>query len=542
MKIRVLWVGEATFLNTGYSVYGRELLSRLSQVEGLEVAEMACYASPNDPRTRQTPWKVYPVVPHEEDRARTEQYKNNPTFQFGEGTFDEILLDFKPHVVLDIRDVFMFDFQDRSPLREYFYNILMPTVDSAPQNRQWLDILSRTEAVLTYQDWSADVIRKEGNGRINWVGSAPPSADVAFKPLDKTETKKLLGLEGKTIIGTVMRNQRRKLFPELFRTFRAYLDQSKRTDVLLYCHTSYPDMGWDLPALLNEHGLNSRVLFTYLCRNCQSAHASFFNGQLSICPSCNHLSASPCNVQNGLDNNTLARIYNLFDVYVQYAVAEGFGMPIAEAAACGVPIIGTDYSAMEDIIRKLNGKPVRLLTKQLELETGCYRAVPDNDHLLSIFTECLSLSPDELKAWSKKTLEGYHKNYGWNKTAQVWLDAISKVPIQNYENQWYQPAKLFNPVQPNYEMSNKDFAKFLIVNVLGEPHRLNSLLHMRLEKDLNSGCTGSVVAGMYYNEQSQMFGRPVQEAFNKEIAYKHFYELRQRKNQWEQIRVNSLRK
>jgi glycosyltransferase involved in cell wall biosynthesis len=541
MKIRVLWVGEASFLNTGYSVYAREVLSRLHQHPNLEVAELACYAHQNDPRCNGIPWKIYPVVPNESDPIFNE-YQNSIVYQWGGGIFDDVVLDFKPHVVIDIRDVFMFDYQDTSPLREYFYWLTMPTVDSAPQNRQWLDIMSRTDAIFTYQDWSADLIRKESLGRINWVGSAPSSADAAFTPMDKEECKKLFGLEGNKIVGTVMRNQRRKLFPELFRTFRQYLDQSRRTDVLLYCHTSYPDnAGWDFPTLLSEQGLYSRVLFTHICLNCNSVFPDYFRGQQSVCPSCNHYAVYQPNVKKGLDNTALATVYNLFDVYVQYVTNEGLGMPQLEAAACGVPVIGTDYSAMEDVIRKINGKPIRVLTKNLEIETGTYKAIPDNQHLLEVLTESLSLSPNEWNSWSRKTLDGYHRNYSWDKTANKWLNAILKVPIDRYDALWMTPPKIHIPPQPNYEMSNSDFAKWLIVHVLGEPHRLNSLMHLRLEKDLNTNLTDNVMGGLYFNEMSELFARSQKEVFTKQIAYEKFVQLRNRKNHWEQLRVQSIR-
>ena len=41
----------------------------------------------------------------------------------------------------------------------------------------------------------------------------------------------------------------------------------------------------------------------------------------------------------------------MFDVYVQTAGAEGFGMPILEAMACGTPVIAPDYSAMSELVK-----------------------------------------------------------------------------------------------------------------------------------------------------------------------------------------------
>ncbi len=540
MKTRVLWVGEATYLKTGYSVYGHELLSRLHQIPQLEIAELACYAAPEDPRINQVPWKLYPNLPRMDDPKGQQTY-NNGNNASGAWLFNDILLDFKPHVVLDIRDVFMFDYEDTSPLREYFSHLIMPTVDSAPQNRQWLDIIARANGVFTYQDWSKDVIKRESGNRINIIDSAPSAADEAFRPLDKAAIKASLGLSDYKIIGTVMRNQPRKSFPELFQAFRQYLDESRRSDVLLYCHTSYPDAGWDFPTLLSEYGLHSKVLFTYTCNNCHSAFASYFSSNLRVCDNCHQAAAEPCNVQVGLDNAGLATIYNLFDVYVQYVSNEGFGMPQLEAAACGVPVLGTDYSAMEDIVRKLAGEPIRVLTKFVDIYTGCYRAIPDNQHFVELLHKVFSLSPEQLSSWGDLTRKQYEKYYSWDETANKWANAILKVNAEYYEQMWNRPAQVRSIPQPNYDMSNKDFAKWLMTDLLGDPTRLNSLMHVRLEKDLNMRCTTNITNGMYFNEMSNLFARPQKTKFDKETAYNHFKDLRERKNEWERRRSTGHR-
>jgi hypothetical protein len=42
-KRKVLFVTEANFHPTGYSVYTKEVLSRLNEIPQLEVAELACF-------------------------------------------------------------------------------------------------------------------------------------------------------------------------------------------------------------------------------------------------------------------------------------------------------------------------------------------------------------------------------------------------------------------------------------------------------------------------------------------------------------------
>jgi glycosyltransferase involved in cell wall biosynthesis len=51
----------------------------------------------------------------------------------------------------------------------------------------------------------------------------------------------------------------------------------------------------------------------------------------------------------GVDRKMLCAMYNAADIYLSTS-AEGFGLTIAEALACGTPAIGLDYSAVPEVI------------------------------------------------------------------------------------------------------------------------------------------------------------------------------------------------
>jgi glycosyltransferase involved in cell wall biosynthesis len=46
---------------------------------------------------------------------------------------------------------------------------------------------------------------------------------------------------------------------------------------------------------------------------------------------------------------TMAQVYSAMDVLLNPAMGEGFGVPVLEAAACGVPSIVTDFTAMPEV-------------------------------------------------------------------------------------------------------------------------------------------------------------------------------------------------
>ena len=423
------------------------------------------------------------------------------------------------------------------------HNCIMPTVDARPQARQWVATYGSADACFTYSDWAGTVLMDQSGGKINYRGSAPPSAHPAYKPVeDKDEHKRNYGINPEYgIIGTVMRNQRRKLYPDLFAAFRRFLDTSFNKKYYLYCHTSYPDLGWDIPELLQEYQLASHVLFTYICHETKRPFPSLFKGAIAQSPFTGKWGATLSNVKNGAEYEDLSSIINLFDLYVQYANCEGFGLPQVEAAACAVPVMGTDYSAMESVLRQLGGFPIKPKALYKELETGCYRAVPDNELAATMFHEFFKNSKEKRHEIGLNTRKNFEKHFQWYLSGSKWeeyFDSFEKLPI---EQTWASPPRFHKPepkpqqIPPNTPFT--DLAKWLIVKVLGEPERLNTYFESRLVRDLMYRTTTGVTGGMYFNESSAAFdGTNNRQEFSFDIAYEQMRQLCERRNQWEQMR------
>lgn len=552
-KKRILFCSEATFLNTGYATYTREILNYLHKTGKYEIAEMASYGQRNDPRAANIPWKYYGVSPNTdcEPKASEEElrsYQSSGTFQFGEWIFEHVCLDFLPDVVFDIRDFWMLEFAERSPFRPYFKWCLMPTVDAKPQARQWVATYSSADACLTYSDWAGEVLLEQTGGNINYLGSAPPSAHEAYKPVsDKKLHKLTMGINPDyKIIGTVMRNQRRKLYPDLFAAFRKFLDKSEDKKFYLYCHTSYPDLGWDIPELLQEYGLASHVLFTYICPETKEVFPSLFHGAVAQSPFTGRWGSTLSNVKNGASYEQLSSIINLFDLYTQYANCEGFGLPYVEAAACGIPVCGTDYSAMESEIRKLEGYPIKPAALYKELETGCLRAVPNNDLAAQYFLDFFAKTDEQRAAEGKRTRDNFEKHFQWNMSGKKWEDYVDSIEILPIEYTWASQPKLHIPAAKPSELpksiSTNQLARWLIVNVLGDQSKLDTFFEARMTRDLlYRSATGST-GGMYFNESSAAFeGINHRVEFNFDTAYNQMSNLCERRNMWERKRVEIMK-
>jgi len=343
-----------------------------------------------------------------------------------------------------------------------------------------------------------------------------------YKPINQKSARAKLGLpEGGKILLTVMRNQGRKRFSELFEAFAQVRDKS----ISLYCHTHLHDMGWDIPKLLAQNEILDRVYFSYKCRNCWDISSDL----IKVTPRCKKCGdiKEICSIDNGLTNEQMNYVYNSADLYVQWANSEGFGQPVIEAASTGLRVITVNYSAQEDIIRKIDGIAIDPIDLQREMGTLCYRALPDNKALAYL------LNTEEVWNYDRaKILETVNKNYDWKFTGKKWVDLISKIePKNNWEDS---PTLLTPPsLQEIKHLSNFDFVKACILNVSQDKSLLGSYEHAE-------GLTRLEVGS--YIEENIKTGRKErdQRAITREMVYEKFYNMLMRRIDCERRKNHSL--
>ena len=111
-------------------------------------------------------------------------------------------------------------------------------------------------------------------------------------------------------------NQARKNWQLGMATARILLDRGH--DVRLWCHIDVLDRYWSIPNLIVDYGLQNRVAVTT---------QRFTDAQL-------------------------ASMYNACSVTLGIA-PEGFGYPIAESLACGVPCVCGSYGAQAEFAPKI---------------------------------------------------------------------------------------------------------------------------------------------------------------------------------------------
>jgi glycosyltransferase involved in cell wall biosynthesis len=497
-KIRILISNEASFLHTGFSTYGKEVLTRLHKTGKYEIAELGSYGGPasQDKRAAGIAWKYYHVYPI--NNVESEEFNSDSLNQFGKWKLTYALADFKPDVLMVIRDWWMDEHVLRNPLRKKVHVIWMPTVDGYPQKWEWLRDYQEVDTLLTYSHFGKRVVEEQsrlniaknhGVRPINVADVCQPGVDIdVFKPIGSAAAKQAFNIPADwQIVGSVMRNQPRKLFPRIIEAFsifkRKYPEIAQNARLLL--HTSIPDVGWDggkgIIETIERQGVNEFVLFSYICRACGNMLIQHFMGSPTKCSRCGKNELVTPNTQFGYAPVHFNYIYNLMDVYIQGSIAEGDGMPINEAKAAGVPTIVSNYSAMAEKARNGGGLHIENATIMNESGGACarcgeskggsstmqWRSLFNRKHLAQRLAEVLGSSSYHKKL-SREARQCAERYYNWDLTAKKWEALIDNLPLKERSLTWESGELISVPTKesPPNNLSDEEWLLWCYKNIL----------------------------------------------------------------------------
>ena len=154
-----------------------------------------------------------------------------------------------------------------------------------------------------------------------------------YYPIDKEEARETLRKHGLQlpkdayIIGTVAMNKganpSRKSFVEMISAFTLFKQKHTNAVYLLHTHTG--------------EGIQDAVHFKDLCmQNGLELNKDIFF-------------TDPYFSFVGAGTDYMRALYSSMDVFMLVSMGEGFGIPIVEAQACGVPVIVGDWTSMSEL-------------------------------------------------------------------------------------------------------------------------------------------------------------------------------------------------
>ena len=161
---------------------------------------------------------------------------------------------------------------------------------------------------------------------IQGVGYLPHVVDTnVYRPLeDKQALREELGAGGEFLIGIMAANRDlvRKGFPEQFAAFKRFSARHPDARLAMFTVPDGPG-GVNLAEMAGDMGILDKTIFM---------------------PAYEQIAGL-------LPEEFMAKWYATLDVLSLCSYAEGFGVPLIEAQACGIPVVATDGSAMSEHAR-----------------------------------------------------------------------------------------------------------------------------------------------------------------------------------------------
>jgi glycosyltransferase involved in cell wall biosynthesis len=217
------------------------------------------------------------------------------------------------------------------------------------------------------------------------------------------DCKRLMGFDPeRKMLLRADRNATRKRYETLLRAFVDIARGDPLVDLVLHCRPIDPE-GIDLwqEILRMPEDVRDRVKFT-------NAHDTF----------------------KGLSRDGLAALYNAADVYISTTGGEGFGLTLAEAMACGTPVVCTDWAAEREVVGDGGilvpplidryGEPVRDHSK-----FGMDWALPDAKGFVEPTLRLLS-KPAQRRAIGALGRAHVKRSFSWDTAAAEFLDLFTE--------------------------------------------------------------------------------------------------------------------
>ncbi len=392
--MRVLWCSDSSNLPTGYANVTRNIMEILKKAN-IDVRTMGFQykGNPLDAFFMDSRLYNFPMYPTIDIR---EQYGEN-------GSVEMYVNNIKPDITAFLCDSFMIKWIIEKKIRG---DKIIRVIDSLKEKTKTLfyfpldseDVYPIAKNVIESMDirvamsrFGQKILKKETGMDSFYI---PHAVDTNIyniineKHID--EFKKANNMGDKFVVGCVARNQGRKVLSKLYEAFSIF--SKNKDDVILIMHCDPKDpMGEDLITISDKLGIRKKILYTGL--------KSFYYGMPDV-----HLNL----------------LYNAMDIHAISTTGEGFGIPIIESMACGVPNILTDYTTSRELIEGCG--ELCKISAFIEA-SNTRRAIVDVNDMAKKMQKLYD-KPKLREKYGKIARDRVLNHYTWDKIGRMWIELL----------------------------------------------------------------------------------------------------------------------
>ncbi len=355
-NLKIMFMANAPWCTTGYGIQGKHLVWRWKRL-GVDVAYFAFYGLQNG-MLHVDGVPIYPMGVR----------------PWGEDVLDAHMRHFGAHLLVTLMDVWVQDFFGKHAQREgWLWAPWMP-VDQEPVPQVVIERLEGAYWVLPYSRWGEEKLHEVGITNTTYIphGVDTRTFDILFDD-DRRLLRAKAGIAPDAfVIGMVAANKGyppRKAFPEQLLAFKKFKERVPNAVLYLHTLTSTAHGGVDILAILKN--LDLRVGEDVLITD-QYQYVM------------------------GLSEESMAKMFGIFDILTLCSYGEGFGIPIIEAQACGVPVVVANNSAMPELCHV-----GRVVKKQHPLWTplNAWAYMPDPEAIFEAYMELYEVWATQPEVW-----------------------------------------------------------------------------------------------------------------------------------------------
>lgn len=376
-KKRILWISDSPALPTGNGKITRNFIQGMNNAGLYDVAVLG---------------RGYIGWPKEREEYGCQLFPMHIGRPYPD-LMREISREFQPQVVISCLDMWQIDWVEHAKESQAVTNIGYISIYGKPAPYSWKKVVKNLDHAICYSEFGRSVLKEFMP--FSAIDMIHLGVDLkTYRPLpDRDAVKKKYKAKDTFVVGCIARNQIRKRHDKLIEGFALFA--RSHDDARLYLKTEKTsDHGYIIPDLLKYYGVASKTTV--------DEHRD----------------------HTGYSEEKVVELYNLFDVYVQAAGAEGFGFPLLEAMACGTPVIAPEYSAMTELVKDCG----ILLTPR-------YPRVVDGASVEHVSVDAgeLAANLEELYTDTKKREEmcksGVEraKEFSWENFHARWLEVLQNV-------------------------------------------------------------------------------------------------------------------
>lgn len=273
-------------------------------------------------------------------------------------------------------------------------------IDHAPVSNLILDRARLADYPIQYSQFGLAETERAGLP-CHYV---PHGVSPEYEPGDKHAARKRLGLPQEAFLCAMVAANKgfpdRKGFQWQLEAFRDF--QCQHSEAMLYLHTMRrAGDGLDLEALVQALGIPPQTV---------------------IFP-------DPYQYHNGLPETYLADVYRSADVLLAAGMSEGFGIPIAEAQACGTPVVTTNFSAMPELT--INGLTTEPDTRFYNPLFQAWQAVPSVANVTAALESIYGWSEQERLANAYRGVVHMRNTYDWDIVVRdYWAPLLAQIEAE----------------------------------------------------------------------------------------------------------------